>query len=538
MSVRWLALLGALLVTPAPSMTVFTADSLTRIRPKDPVRPEAEARLKAARNEAEAFQVVVRAGEKPLPAVMVEVSDLQGDGGRVIGRAAVSLYREHYLDVRTPSPRSKDGAGAYPDPLIPILPPAARPPAKLPRFAGGPFAVLPDTNQPIWVEITVPKDAAAGDYQGTVTVACFGELSVAIPVKLTVWDFALPDVPSLRTNFGGLGRRLLTGHGGFKPDTPPYRALERRYAESMAAHRLCPPIPPYLRPKPGPDGTVDAKESHAGLKEWMETFHVTGFEIKLEGEDPAGKQRDYNVKLIQSTWAYLKQHGWEKLAYVPVLEEPKDQAGYDEVRKRAKLVHEAQPGCKVFCAKQPAPENPAWGTLVGSVDLWAPLWTLFDEASVAERQKAGDEVWSHTSMCQGKDGQDAPYWEIDFPLLNYRVPAWTSRRYGLRGLYYWTVVYWPAGDPWVNPLTYKNFNGEGVLFYPGADAGIDGPVASMRLKALRDGLEDYEYLVLAGDEGAAKASAIGRSWTQWETDPAKLAAAREELAAVILSKKK
>src|SRR6185295_4120958 len=130
-------------------------------------------------------------------------------------------------------------------------------------------------------------------------------------------------------------------------------------------------------------------------------------------------------------------------------------------------------------------------------------------------------------------------WELDFPLLNYRIPAWESRRYGLTGLLYWTMVFWPESDPWLNPLSFKQqFNGEGVLFYPGADAGIDGPVASMRLKALRDGLEDYEYLVLAGDAGREKAAAIASGWTKWETDPARLAAAREELAAIILSKKK
>ena len=41
-----------------------------------------------------------------------------------------------------------------------------------------------------------------------------------------------------------------------------------------------------------------------------------------------------------------------------------------------------------------------------------------------------------------------------------------------------------------------NYNGEGMLFYPGEDAGIDGPIASIRLKNLRDGMEDYEYFTL------------------------------------------
>src|SRR5258708_664269 len=98
MTVRWLALLAALLLHPAPSMTVFVADSLTRIRPKDPARAAAEARLKSARNETEAFQVVVRSGEKGLKGVTVDASELKGEGGRVIDRRSITLFREHYLE--------------------------------------------------------------------------------------------------------------------------------------------------------------------------------------------------------------------------------------------------------------------------------------------------------------------------------------------------------------------------------------------------------------------------------------------------------
>ncbi len=47
-------------------------------------------------------------------------------------------------------------------------------------------------------------------------------------------------------------------------------------------------------------------------------------------------------------------------------------------------------------------------------------------------------------------------------------------------------------------------NGDGVLFYPGTDSiypsysyGIAGPIASLRLKHWRRGIQDVDYLVLA-----------------------------------------
>jgi len=531
----WALLLVALpFLRPAAPPTVFVLDSLTRVRPKDAPGPLKEARIKAARNEYESFQIVVRAGEGGLKDVAAEATDLKGDGDRVIERRHVSIFREHYLEIKTPTVKSKDAPGPVPDALIPV----ARP-ARPPKVIGMPFSLPADVNQPLWVDVYVPKAAAPGDYTGQITISSAGQRPVAVPVTLTVWDFELPETPTLRTNFGGLGRRLLTGHAGLKPDTAPYRALERSYAEAMAAHRICAPIPPYLRPRVGPDGAVDAKESHAGLKEWIQSLHLTSFRIDLPDGDPAGKDRARATKYLQTMWAYLKENGWEKLAYVFVNDDPNNQKNYEEVRKLAKLIHEAAPGLKVLCTEQPVPQDPAWGTLVGSVDIWVPLWPLFDEKSVVERQKAGEEVWSYTTFCQGKPGEDTPFWQLDFPLLNYRIPAWTSRRYGLTGLYYWTMVYWLEVDAWTNPLTIKKqYNGEGCLFYPGTEAGVDGPVASMRLKALRDGLEDYEYLVLAGEAGTARAAGIASSWTKWETDPAKLAAAREELAKSILEKKK
>ena len=115
-----------------------------------------------------------------------------------------------------------------------------------------------------------------------------------------------------------------------------------------------------------------------------------------------------------------------------------------------------------------------------------------------------------------------------------------SWRYGITGLLYWTTVYWQkAGNVWTNPATYGEgkhpFNGEGSLFYPGADAGFPGPVASIRLKQIREGLEDYEYLKLLADRGQKAvanglAKRLAGSWTQWDDNPAHLYAAREEIA--------
>jgi hypothetical protein len=52
----------------------------------------------------------------------------------------------------------------------------------------GPIAM-----QPIWVTVRVPTNAAPGDYEGVLTVEAENNKPYAVPVRLTVHDWALPD---------------------------------------------------------------------------------------------------------------------------------------------------------------------------------------------------------------------------------------------------------------------------------------------------------------------------------------------------------
>jgi MYXO-CTERM domain-containing protein len=109
-------------------------------------------------------------------------------------------------------------------------------------------------------------------------------------------------------------------------------------------------------------------------------------------------------------------------------------------------------------------------------------------------------------------------------------------------LYYETTMAYFSGDPWVNQSAFGG-TGDGTLFYPGTPAKIGGsteiPVESIRLKAIRDGMEDYELLHLAKTLGlGAQALQIARgvypnTYTS-TTSPAALDSARAQLAALIL----
>src|SRR5262249_18450580 len=137
----------------------------------DPARTDVAVTIKAARNEYEPFQIVVRAGTNQLQNVTVELTDLRSKTGGVIPRGHIKFYREHYLEISKASPKSKDGAGWYPDALVPFVNPLDGKPIVQARFIGAPFDVAPDSNQPVWVDVFVPKDAPPGEYSGTLTVS-------------------------------------------------------------------------------------------------------------------------------------------------------------------------------------------------------------------------------------------------------------------------------------------------------------------------------------------------------------------------------
>ena len=85
------------------------------------------------------------------------------------------------------------------------------------------------------------------------------------------------------------------------------------------------------------------------------------------------------------------------------------------------------------------------------------------------------------------------------------------KRYVCCLLYWGGMSYWrQVEDPWADPWTYgrpaRVYNGEGTLVYPGRAVGCDGVAPSLRLKALRDSIEDYEYLAILERLGLAAQS--------------------------------
>ena len=235
-------------------MSVYVVDEFARVQPRDAPGFKRAVALRAARNEYAPFQIIVRAGNSWLKRVNAVASPLVPKRGHAISANRITLYREHYVEVRKSSPKSKGAPGWYPDALIPFLDPNTGKSPVHARFVAAPFDIAPDSNQPLWVDLLTPRDATAGQYIGAITISAEGISPHRVPIELTVWDFTLPETPSMRTHFGNADVNPLlsrppqiTAWGGW--DEAEQRALATAYAEVMAAHRICSPIPTFLMPK-------------------------------------------------------------------------------------------------------------------------------------------------------------------------------------------------------------------------------------------------------------------------------------------------
>lgn len=473
----------------------------------DPDGSEQRARLAAARNESESFQVAVHADGGRLTDVDVSVSALDGPGGATIAADRMTLYREHFVRIR--AEEHSPGPGVlpqswFPDALVPFLDPeTGEPPEPGAHYPAAPFDVPAGRTQPVWVDVHVPAGTPAGAYAGTWKVTS-DQGNVTGQVELTVWDFALSQTPAEDSSFGVYKRFGRT------------RDLLLEYD---------------VQPTPVRAGREDELESQGlqsvNLGFWSgATYH----DCRM---DPPPSVREIRRA--------ARRHEPDLRIYNYTADEiSRCKELYPRVERWSRRLHRADVEQLITMVPEPELLDNGAGDL--AVDIWPILPIQFREDLDPDvRQEVvdkGGEMWSYQALVQGRD---TPSWQIDFPPANYRIlPGFLNQRMDVTGNLYWTVDYWQR-HPWRDVIT-DDFGccypGDGVLVYPGRQAGVVGTVPSMRLAYIRDGFEDYAYVQILRDRGmAGQARRIiepaATSWREWTQDPKIIAAVRADLAAAI-----
>jgi hypothetical protein len=552
--------LTALAATAQAELKVWTLTETRRVLRDEPPGAGKDVTIQLARNEWRGFQILVRS-EEPVKGINVVPGDLAGPAGVILAASDARLYRQHQMQISVGTYRNKDfKRGWYPDPLIPFDHPLTRRPLGDAKIKAAPFDLPAGETHGFWVDLYVPADAKGGTYRGTYKVTAAGGVSVDVPAAVTVWDFALPPVPTLRTCFGSPAEQMRgyykeRAKAGREREPDDWNAVDDQTNDLLSRHRInAVPPPGTLVPQEQPDGTFTIPPDQIMfMRMFVDNYHINAFQTAHPSsviKDPDKDRERLLAWLRVCNWAATQLGRPHVLFYTYLKDEPDSLEDYEYVRSWGRPIHEAKGAVKVLVTEQGKPQNPDWGDLIGAVDIWCPLFPLFREDYEGDRYMLNREpVWAYTALCQEAP---TPWWHIDWPLLNYRVPTWIAWQTSITGLLYrGGMAYWTeVDDPWTDPWTYGHgkdgergtvYNGEGTLVYPGRPCGFDGVVPSLRLKALRDGIEDYEYLAIllrARLVPQAKdiVEPLATSWFQWEKDPAAFDKARAALASLILKK--
>jgi hypothetical protein len=504
----------------APTVSAF--DSLATIRSGQALPPGAgrSVQISAARNEFESFQIAVQAGSAPLRGVRVDPGQtLAGPDGATIPASNLRVYREVGYQVSQRSD-SEGATGNWPDALIP----------ERDAFYGEdrnafPIDLAAGQRIAAWIDVLVPNWAPAGDYTGSIEVIGGGRQVAEIPVRVTVHGFSIPSTSTLRSLFHIDDVTLAGGD-------------QTLYAVAALNNRV----------------TV------SNLWPFPESRFVARVLPLLEGTDPRVQLPGARLTALDAyhcaadclaPWRDLAQE-YPIVAsrfFDYICDEPSSTETWSDCNATAASAESIWPGVRKLVTTDMA-NTPSWAT-----DL-SPLVNDIDRDGLAaydawHRANGQRGLWPYTSCrsfsCDGSESLEYSGWPgyaIDQPASQARAMGWLAFITGATGeLYYSTTQ--ALSTAWTDQYR-SGGNGDGTLFYPGTPAVVGGthpiPVESMRLKRIRDGREDHEYLrILAarGQRSTATEVVTGLfgppsvAMHSTTVDPAALNEARRQLAALI-----
>lgn len=443
----------------AEGLEAWAESSMFKVYREDTVRakgtPTDTVRLSLAQNEHEARQIVLRPQQgNSLFDARLEVDDLRNDVGDVLPAGNVTWREVGYVRVRVPS-HYEGPTGMFPDPLMPRA---------TTEIAGGACS-------PLWLSVHAPAGTKPGVYRGALRLVANNLAPVTWNLEVTVFGFALPVTPALRTDFGfdaeGAMQMAKARGGAGGP------ALLEAYRNNALAHRVT------LRELHALPESPAALASFGATAKSSLARGATTFAAPVEWLDmqPTLKQAEQAVRGSAAA----------DRAFVQFAETPPPGAWptvLEDIKRWKATAPSIRPMITTAGISPFIPDD---------LDLWCVQSPVFDTAAnkhILEQIAKGREVWWYVDHVPPR-----PYGNffLDFTGVEHRILFWQAWALGVRGFHYWGTNYaQPGQDPFNDVSDATPVNGDGLLLYPGAD----GPVDSQRWEIVRDGIEDYDYFAM------------------------------------------
>ena len=503
-----------------------------------PICGQAGIRLVAARNQTECSQIVL-VPSREIKGVHVEFEPLVARDGRAMAPGGFSYSFIEYHKVEHNSTKT--------------------PPEQLLRLAPDDFPdafleertldISPGRNWPVMLSFAAPKSAEPGVYAGRLWLVG-ADARVPVEVSLEVASVTLPDDTRLSVTqwFDG---GAVARHTKAELYSDGYWDALKDLGRTMHAHHqnIAWAGKGLIKSFKEPDGKITF--DYSLLDKWVETFDSVGVNRLIEIDHIAGRPKgvweenfalypwkaldrasNKEIEISLEEWApalqkHLEEKGWLERTAIHIADEPIE-PNYQSWIDISKRFHAAAPKIKRMDAILTA-------KVLNDIEIAVPLLDHYDYFTKEMREFAGrdgNQLWFYTAWVPQEKYLNRL---MDYPAAKTRLLHWVNYRYEITGYLHWALFQWHV------PF---------LTFAPGDNwivwQGSKGPRSSIRYEAMRSGIEDYELMAMLEDATARVARKLGantnpkartlevcslalRSATDYDTSPARLEAAREQL---------
>jgi hypothetical protein len=471
-------------------------------------------------------------------------------------------YREAYINVNTHvssiSATYYNQVGFYPDPLIPPVDPYHGQ-----TTSAWPFNVTASQNQSAWVDIHVPANAPSGYYSGSVTVSNSGGTLAVLPIIIAVWQWpsagSMPAQSSLGYAMGtsGFSDLCVQAYGSYSScssypgsggsNDTAVTLMDIDFGKLMADHRIGSGSLTY----PPPTTNFTAYETNFGpLLNGTSPTLITGAKWSAAQYTPGTG----NLGFVQNWMTEFKNQNWlPNTLFTYSCDEPPSGCAWASINTTATSLHASNPPMPGLVTTNLA--NATTNGVLNGIDIMVPIINDLDPQGGSSQRSSYNAwlagtatpsgpkrlIWSYqscesTGTCSNGTvgGAQAtwPNYNIDGKPAANRAMEWMSYRNQVSGeLYYSATGCWLANscsngsiignDPWASYEYSFGGWGNGTFVYPGITGKvgtITTPfwVPNILLKQVRDGMQDYEYMVVLNAKG--QGSTVNSAINSWITN--------------------
>ena len=405
------------------------------------------------------------------------------------------------------------------------------------------FTISSGTNQSICVDIYIPKTASNATYAGNIVIIEDVADTVRIPVELYVYDFELPDMPTSKTmmviGYSGINERYI-GIAYPNRNTPEDSLsilIRQRHMQLSHRHKISiidgnedgsggNVYRPHDYWLPALDGSLFTSEygyDGPGYGTGNNVFSIAlyGRWVGFLRSDNPTQVYEYADSFVN--WFYENFPETEYFLYL--IDEPSEEDVLAEMEDWCSLI-KSNPGVgseiPIFVTINLLKVDEYFSDLIdiSGTTYGFGVTRIWDEI-VGKTQAMGKKIYFYNGHRPA-----GGTFSTEDDGVSLRVLPWAQYKKGISRWFFWQSTYYDnyqggmgqtnvfqnaqtfgsysTDDPVYGERGWGYSNGDGVMIYPGTDHlfpsesyDLPGPIASLRLKHWRRGIQDVDYLAMA-----------------------------------------